>query len=70
MQLKQACDAFLAHCDIEKNLSQHTLRAYQGDLKDFTTFIGGHSPITDPWSEHRGEEKAFRYLPLRSGRCW
>lgn len=31
-------EEFITHLDVEKNLSQHTLRAYTGDLKGFTDF--------------------------------
>lgn len=47
MQVKQACESFLIHCEIEKNLSQHTLRAYSVDLDDFIQFVGAATPLAD-----------------------
>ena len=47
MQLEHACNAFLSHCDIEKNLSLHTLRAYRGDLEDFQLFAGKSLKLDD-----------------------
>jgi integrase/recombinase XerD len=47
MRLKNMCKAFLAHCDIEKNLSPHTLRAYRSDLKDFKCFVGPKLPVAN-----------------------
>lgn len=61
MQLQQACEAFLAHCDIEKNLSQHTLRAYRSDLENFVSFIGRRAPVVDC-----NKEKLRSYLVFLS----
>lgn len=47
MLLKQACESFLVHCEIEKNLSRHTLRAYRGDLEEFTAFSGDTTLVLD-----------------------
>lgn len=41
MLLHRACDEFLTHCRVAKNLSPHTLRAYGIDLEEFQRFIGG-----------------------------
>ena len=35
MTLQDACEAFLSHCRSAISLSEHTLRAYTFDLKDF-----------------------------------
>jgi integrase/recombinase XerD len=35
MTLQNACEAFLSHCRSAVSLSEHTLRAYTFDLKDF-----------------------------------
>lgn len=40
MQLRQACDEFLVHCRVAKNLSPHSLRAYAIDLEEFQRFFG------------------------------
>jgi integrase/recombinase XerD len=47
MQLRQVCNAFWALCEIEKNLTDHTLRAYRGDLEDFTNFAGAESALNE-----------------------
>lgn len=46
-------EEFITHLDVEKNLSQHTLRAYTGDLKGFTDF----------WASLDQETK--EHVPLR-----
>ena len=38
MKIREAGDQFLNHCRHSKNLSSHTLRAYEGDLKEFIRF--------------------------------
>lgn len=44
--LKQSCEQFLIHCQSAINLSQHTLRAYTGDLNDFLRFLDSHSKLS------------------------
>ncbi|HYF03022.1 MAG TPA: site-specific tyrosine recombinase/integron integrase [Patescibacteria group bacterium] len=39
MQLHHAIRAFLEYCDIEKNYSEHTLRAYQRALEELYDFL-------------------------------
>src|SRR5438067_10441682 len=38
--LARAVDRFLEHCRIGRSLSGHTLRAYRGDLSDFSRAAG------------------------------
>jgi integrase/recombinase XerC len=38
-------DDFLKHLRGARNLSKHTLRAYEGDLRRFTQFLGGEEAI-------------------------
>lgn len=38
MKITSACEEFLNHCRVGKNLSEHTLRAYNIDLNEFTAF--------------------------------
>lgn len=45
MHLDQACDDFLSHCRFDKNLSEHTLRAYATDLKQFQRFKNPRSEV-------------------------
>jgi site-specific recombinase XerD len=40
MLLAGAAAEFLRYCEIERQLSQHTLLAYEGDLDDFCRFVG------------------------------
>lgn len=47
MNVQQACDEFLIHCRVAKNLSPHTLRAYSIDLKEFVTFVGTDATVAE-----------------------
>lgn len=47
MKITQACEEFLTHCRVGKNLSEHSLRAYRIDLKEFTGFCAAEARITD-----------------------
>ncbi len=40
-------DDFLRHLAVERNLSPHTVRAYQGDLLRFAAFMGGEAGLLD-----------------------
>ncbi|HSR70131.1 MAG TPA: tyrosine-type recombinase/integrase [Acidobacteriota bacterium] len=44
-KLHQICADFLHHLSATKNLSRHTHRAYETDLRDFLTFVGGHKTL-------------------------
>ena len=46
-------EEFITHLDVEKNLSQHTLRAYESDLRGFTDFWTGL------------DKEAKEHLPIR-----
>src|ERR1700712_1044638 len=39
MLLSAAVTDFLRYCSVERQLSQHTLQAYAGDLADFSRFM-------------------------------
>ena len=41
----EACDAFLAHCRLAKNLAANTLRAYAVDLAEFRAFVGAETVL-------------------------
>jgi integrase/recombinase XerD len=41
----EACDAFLAHCRLAKNLAGNTLRAYAVDLAEFRAFAGADTAL-------------------------
>nr|VFJ54731.1 MAG: integrase/recombinase XerD [Candidatus Kentron sp. DK] len=45
MHLEQACEEFLSHCRHVKNLSGHTIQAYQIDLDELTRFVGQESEL-------------------------
>jgi site-specific recombinase XerD len=40
MQFRVSVCEFLRHCSVERQLSQHTVRAYTHDLADFRKFLG------------------------------
>lgn len=46
-KLKVTLADFLFHCRSEKNLSVHTLKAYQQDLNQFTRFVGADKKDID-----------------------
>ena len=46
MDLQRVCEQFLNHCSSAINLSEHTLRAYTGDLKYAQEFMGQQSELT------------------------
>ncbi len=42
----RAAAEFLRHCRAGKNLSRHTLRAYDIDLAEWSAFVGAETPVT------------------------
>jgi integrase/recombinase XerC len=44
--MKEPVTAFLRHLEVEKHASPHTVRAYAGDLKDFTRSVGAPAGAT------------------------
>jgi integrase/recombinase XerD len=46
MDLQRVCEQFLNHCSSAISLSEHTLRAYTGDLKHAQKFMGQQSKLT------------------------
>lgn len=54
MNLLEACERFLTHCEAEKNLSTLTIRAYRGDLACFVACNGATRPVqefSESWIE-------------------
>lgn len=47
MKITNACEEFLSHCRVGKNLSEHTLRAYNIDLNEFSAFCLKTAEIAD-----------------------
>jgi integrase/recombinase XerD len=45
--LNHAINAFLNHCEFERNFSDHTLKAYRLDLQHFVRFLVGQFPLGD-----------------------
>src|ERR1035437_10924494 len=45
-EIKESIDGFIFHCQYEKNLSSHSLKAYSIDLKQFHDFIC-KNPVTE-----------------------
>jgi len=43
-EFKEKKNEFIVHLEVERNLSQHTLRAYEGDLRQFIVFWEGLAP--------------------------
>jgi len=65
MEISNACEAFLTHCQIDKNLSPHTLRAYRADLEDFGCFMGAKTKISECRKERFREY--LSYLSQKRG---
>lgn len=52
--MRRLIDEFLRYVELERGLSTHTWRAYQGDLEKFLLFLGeylGREPLTIPAEE-------------------
>jgi hypothetical protein len=47
MNLLEACERFLTHCETEKNLSTLTIRAYRGDLACFVASNSATRPVAE-----------------------
>lgn len=47
MKIINACEEFLSHCRVGKNLSEHTLRAYAIDLNEFSAFCPSTANVAD-----------------------
>ena len=65
---------FLRHLRGARNLSKHTLRAYAGDLRQFTLFLGGKETVAEGregvatlrrliWRNHASHEQMFVRMP-------
>ena len=47
MQFRIAAQNFLQFCTVERQLSEHTLKAYAADLADFNRWLPVETPVTD-----------------------
>ena len=54
-------ERFLEHLRVERNLSPHSLRAYEGDVRELLRFLGHEDPasFTTPDSVTRDQVRAF-----------
>jgi site-specific recombinase XerD len=58
--LEAPIQRFLDHCRVAKSLSAHTLRAYRGDLADFSRAVGHADPSTVTKESIRDYVRALR----------
>ena len=72
MTLKDACEAFLSHCRSAISLSDHTLRAYTFDLKDFqnhakreTDFVSLDKEILRQFIRHMREDRRLKEITIK-----
>lgn len=47
MLIKDACEQFLLYSRCTKDLSPHTIKAYERDLETFVVITGRNTPIKD-----------------------
>ena len=58
MRLNEGIKGFLDHYEHEKQLSQHSLRAYRTDLRHFSAIVGDDndlSKLTASWIEESAQ---------------
>ena len=72
MNIRKACDLFLDYCRSSKNLSAHTLRAYEIDLNDFQRFVGPRKGVRAidknllrAYLGHLKDEKGFKPTTIK-----
>lgn len=72
MTLHEACNSFLYHCHSAVNLSGHTYRAYQTDLKDFQNHARPETELTEVDKErlrqfirHLREERKLKETTIK-----
>lgn len=72
MNLQDACEAFLSHCRSAVSLSEHTLRAYAIDLKDFQNHAKGKTKLAKLDKEnlrqfirHLREERKLKEITIK-----
>ena len=61
MNVQEAIDLFLDQCRHGRNLSQHTIRAYTIDLKEFTKYVGAAIEVEDCDKEKMRAYLAYLY---------
>lgn len=72
MNLHDACDSFISHCRSAVSLSEHTLRAYTLDLKDFqnhakreTQLIALDKDNLRQFIRHLREERKLKEITIK-----
>lgn len=65
-RLKDVCTEYLKYCEVSKNLSSHTLKAYEIDLKQFQCFAGEVCSIS---KVDRYIIRNFQYYLVDEGRA-
>ncbi len=66
MELRAAIEAFARHLTVDRGFSEHTVRAYRGDLRDLARF----AEERDPAAESATEPLDVRELDLETLRDW
>ncbi len=66
MELRAAIEAFARHLTVDRGFSEHTVRAYRGDLRDLARF----AEERDPAAESAPEPLDVRELDLETLRDW
>lgn len=66
--MKMAIDSFLENLRTEKNYSDHTLDAYNRDLKSFRAFLVEHTGKTEPTLDDISRKSIGSYLYMLSGK--
>jgi integrase/recombinase XerC len=75
MELRAAIEAFARHLTVDRGFSEHTVRAYRGDLSDLAAFVEerglAESDALDPGAPDTGLEPVdVRELDLETLRDW
>lgn len=72
MNISNACAQFIAHCRSAVSLSQHTHRAYEGDLAIFTQYVGARKNLDTLGKEdlrqyirHLREERSYKESSIK-----
>lgn len=72
MNLQDACESFLSHCRSAVSLSEHTLRAYTFDLKDFQNHAKRETDLSSLDKEnlrqfirHLREERMLKEITIK-----
>ncbi len=70
MELRAAIDGFTRHLTADRGFSEHTVRAYRGDLSDLVGFVEARAVAADDASGGATEPFDVRELDLETLRDW